>query len=227
MARRIVFFIILTILVSGAALAQNGGQLWVRAYEDRNGNGTRESDEPTLTRSISVNLLNAEGVVVASSLLEDSVNVGQGLVGFQMLPPGDYTVVVTSADYQPTAGDTFTVTITGSGVPPVLQYGAQPLVVQVEAAASNAGNDQIMQIAVSAAGAVAVMCAMAVLGFLIYMLTLRRKLLEARAADARLTTGSMRSVRVSDTGSFRPATGEFRKGTDEIRTTGTSEQNKP
>jgi hypothetical protein len=70
---------------------------------------------------------------------------------------------------------------------------------------------------IAGAGALAVIVVMIVLGFIVYALTLRRRMLAARAADARLTTGSMRAVRTGETGQFRTATGEFRSSTGEFR----------
>src|SRR5688500_4092395 len=124
MQRRIALSLTFTLLIAAqVALAQSGGQLWVRSFEDRNGNGVREPGEPFLTQGISVNLLNADGVIIASALLDESPNAAQGLVGFQLLPPGQYSVSVTSADYTATAQETFTTTVSDTGVPPVLEFG--------------------------------------------------------------------------------------------------------
>ena len=124
MLRRSLLITLLCSLCVGAALAQSGGQLWVRAFEDRNANGAREPGEPFLTRGIAVSLLNEEGVIIASALLDDSPNAAQGLVGFQLLPPGQYSVAVTSADYEATGETTFTTTVSDAGIPPVLEFGA-------------------------------------------------------------------------------------------------------
>src|SRR5690349_845860 len=118
--RRTALFLIIVFMTCGAALAQTGGRLWIRAFEDRNGNGTRDSGEPLLTRGISVDLLDANSVIIASALLDTSPNASQGLVGFQLLPPGQYSVIVTSADYTPTTVDTFTAEVSNAGVPQVL-----------------------------------------------------------------------------------------------------------
>ena len=214
--RRLILFLLLLVMTSGAALAQSGGQLWVRAFEDRNGNGVREANEPLLTRGVSVNLLNAEGVIIATGLLDNSPNASQGLVGFQMLPPGQYSVVVTSADYTPTAGETFVAEVSASGVPPVLEYGGQAAAAP-ETASTAVPTTDTTRLVIAGAGAAAVILVMVILGFLVYMLTLRRRMNAAKAADARLTTGSMRAVRTGETGQFRTATGEIRRSTGEYR----------
>ena len=81
MARRLGLTILFLLLISNMALAQSGGQLWVRSYEDRNANGVRDTGEPLLTRGVSVDLVNGDGIVIASALLDNSPNASQGLVG--------------------------------------------------------------------------------------------------------------------------------------------------
>jgi hypothetical protein len=69
---RVLVLVILFVWAALPAAAQTGGQFCVRAFEDRNGSGARDGGEPLLTRGLAVNLLNAEGVTVASGLLESS-----------------------------------------------------------------------------------------------------------------------------------------------------------
>ena len=177
----------LLVLISAAALAQNdGGQFWVRMYEDGNGNGTRDAGETLLTEGVAVSLLNAEGVVIASGLLDDSPNASQGLVGFQYLPPGDYTVVITSPDYEATTEQQFARTIAGDATPTVVEYGGQPI--SAAGAASTTAPrglfglpiylgepSQVARVALSLLGALVVVGVMTVLGLLVFSLTVRRR----------------------------------------------------
>jgi hypothetical protein len=225
MMRGIRVAFLLMIISGGAAAAQSSGQVYVQAFEDRDGSGTRDAGEPQLTGGIAVNLLNADGVIVASALLDESPNAARGLVGFQQMRPGDYTIEVLSAQYTATTPDTFTVTVSDSGVPEVLFFGAQPA---FDAAAplpaeetsalpfEIAGVDSgVVQIASAGVSSLVVICGMAVLGFVIYLLTLHRALSRAIKADARLTTTTgMRPVSTTSTGRYpvqkKTATGQFR-----------------
>lgn len=246
MARRLGLVLVSLLLLSGTALAQSGGQLWVRSYEDRNGNGVRDTGEPLLTRGVSVDLLNADGIIIASALLDNSPNAAQGLVGFQMLPAGDYSVVVTSADYEATNGSQFTTTVSDAGVPPVLEYGAT--LVEVPAMTETAAAVDESKPLIAAGAAVAVVVLMAVIGLLVYALFFRPRLKQAQELDRR-TTGSMRPVatgtgeyvvprgtgqypRPTGTGQFsRPTgTGQFSRPTgtgEQPRTTGTGQFARP
>lgn len=220
MARRTGLIFLLIGILSNMALAQSGGQLWVRSYEDRNGNGARDAGEPLLTRGVSVDLINADGVVIASALLDNSPNAAQGLVGFQMLPPGEYSVRISSADYEPTAGSEFTTTVSDAGVPPVLEYGASPLEIAplTEADAAVDASQPIVAIV----AALVVVAIMAFIGLMIYLLYFRPRLKQAQQLDRRTTTGSMQPVAVG--------TGEYAvpRGTGQYpRPTGTGEYQRP
>ena len=57
---------LLAVLVLPVLAQDSGGQFWVQAFEDRNGNGQHDPGEPFLTSGVSVDLLNADGVVMAS-----------------------------------------------------------------------------------------------------------------------------------------------------------------
>src|SRR6185369_17943230 len=98
--RRLICILTLVFALSGTAVAaqQTGGQLCVRSFEDRNGNGKLDAGEPLLTRGVSINLLDAGGITVASALLDTSPTAAQGVVCFQFLASGQYSVEVTSAD---------------------------------------------------------------------------------------------------------------------------------
>ncbi|MFO7320431.1 MAG: SdrD B-like domain-containing protein [Chloroflexota bacterium] len=207
MTRYIALLLLVSLLATGAASAQTGGQLWVRSFLDRNGNGVRDTGEPFLTSGVSVNLIDSDGVIIASALLDDSPNATNGLVGFQLLPPGEYTVQVTSAEYTPTAGETFTLTVSDTGVPPVIEFGAQP-VEAVEAPASTAaepgGAIDEQQLLLASVGALAVMCGMAALGVVVYVLVLRQRVAGARGMAGMAPAASGAQYTVPDTDRFRP-----------------------
>lgn len=229
MARRLGLTFLLILMLSSVALAQSGGQLWVRSYEDRNGNGARDTGEPLLTRGVSVDLVNADGIVIASALLENSPNASQGLVGFQMLPPGEYTVRVYSPDYDATNGNEFTTTVSDTGVPPVLEFGGTAIAVPEMTAAADAADQN--QPLIAAGAALAVMVLMAIIGLLIYLLFFRPRLRQAQQYDRRMTTGSMRPV-ATGTGEYvvPRGTGQFQRpsGTGEFeRPSGTGEFKRP
>ncbi|MBZ0279084.1 MAG: hypothetical protein K8I60_23260, partial [Anaerolineae bacterium] len=123
---RILFVCVLALLVLvPVTAAQSGGQLCVRAFEDRSGNGTLDAGEPLLTRGISVNLLDASNVTVASALMDESPTSAQGVICFQGLPGGQYTVAITSAEYTATTPDLITTTIAADGLPTVVEYGGR------------------------------------------------------------------------------------------------------
>ncbi len=212
MIRRLVFALIFSLGITGAAAAQTGGQLCVRSFEDRNGNGQRDGSEIVLTRGVGVNLLDTSGVTIASSLLDTSPTAAQGVVCFQFLPAGQYSVVMTSAEYTATTPDTITTSITDGGLPVVVEFGARLAITPTpDAAASDAPELNTTQLLLSGVGALLVVGFMAFLGMLVYWFAFGRR----PAPDPRYTTGSMRAVRA--TGEHR-RTGEVHATTD----TGTS-----
>ncbi|MGV2435123.1 MAG UNVERIFIED_CONTAM: hypothetical protein LVT10_09825 [Anaerolineae bacterium] len=73
-------------------LAQTGGQFCVRSFEDRNANALIDADESVLTRGVAVELLNQYNIVIASALLDNSPNSTDGIICFQQLPRGQYSV---------------------------------------------------------------------------------------------------------------------------------------
>jgi hypothetical protein len=251
--RRTLLLIVLSLALTGAAVAQSGGQLWVRVFEDRNSNRAHDPGEPYLMRAISVNVMDADGVVLASGLIDDSPNKDHGLVGFQLLPPGDYLVSVTSPEFSLklvassegswfegdqqidftqttediTNEDVFRTTVSDVGRPPVLEIAAQPVALTTAPSADTSAAAAIDQsrLAASLGGAVAVVCIMAFVGFLIYVIVLRRRLRNAQALDLRTTTGAMRPVTAGGTGEIRrtnTGTGEFSK-----KSSGTGQYRKP
>lgn len=158
---------------------QTGGQFCLRAYEDRNGSATLDPGEPFLTRGVSVNLLNAENLVVASALMDDSPNAAQGVICFQFLEAGQYSLVVTSAEYQPTTSDTFTASISEGTLPTVIEYGARRIAFEptpnAVVSSAESQRDSLARIVLAALGALVVIAAMIVLGAFIYLLAFRRQ----------------------------------------------------
>jgi hypothetical protein len=188
------------------ATAQGNGQLCVRSFEDRNGNGQLDGGEPLLTRGISINLMDANNVTIASALLEQSPTAAQGVVCFPSLTAGQYTVAITSADYSPTTPTTITTAINEGGLPAVVQFGARLAAsAQTPAAGSVSTSsitdrDQLARLIISVLGALLVVAGMLVLGVIVYGLAFRNRKPPIQAAmDPRRTTGSMSAVRARET----------------------------
>lgn len=183
--RRWLLILLLIGCAYGTSLAQNdGGQFWVRLYEDLDGNGVYDAGEPLLTSGAAVSLLNSEGVVTASALLDESPNAARGLIGFQYLPPGEYTVVITSPDYAATTEQQFTRTIVDTA-PTVVEFGGRVMAAAAETARPARGPfglpiylgdpAQVARVALSLFGAMLVIGLMTVFGLLIFSLTVRRR----------------------------------------------------
>ena len=164
--------------------AQDGGQLWVRLFQDNNANSQRDPGEPLLTRGAAVALQDADGVIIATGLLDESPNAAQGLIGFQGLPAATYTVIVTSADFAPTGDARFTRDVTGDGVPVVIEFGAQPISDPAPAVPSVRGlfglpiylgeRVQVARVATGLLGACVVAAFMTLLGMMTYWWVSRR-----------------------------------------------------
>jgi len=212
MARRIflLVWIVLAAVPAAAQSGQNGGQFCLRSFEDRNGDGQYQTNEPLLTKGVAVDLLNAQGIVIASALLDNSPTATQGVICFQYLAPGQYSLSVSSPDLSPTTPQAITATISDGQRPTLVDFGGQRIAavssssVSADAAVSlDDQRTQLIRLGVSAGGAVVVVLGMMVVGFLIYWLGYRGRLTAAQAEDLRRTTGSMRQVRSTDTGEIR------------------------
>ncbi|MFN8531791.1 MAG: SdrD B-like domain-containing protein [Anaerolineae bacterium] len=211
----------LVLLVSAAVFAQDrsGGQLWVRAFEDRNGNGTRDPGEPLITRGIAVDLLDSSGTVIASALIDQSPNATQGLVGFQYLAQGQYMLSVTSAYYSATTASQFNAAIDPSMPPTVVEFGGQriaspsgaPSAAVEQASAEEFTRQEALRIAISGLGALVMIGAMICFGLLLYGLVLRPRAVRRAQLDLirASQTGSYPSVsvdpRASQTGQYSAA----------------------
>jgi len=207
MIRLIALTMLLVVAVPALAQQTNEqGQFWVQAFEDRNGNGTHDPGEPFLTSGVSVDLLNADGVVMASGTLDDAPFATQGFIGFLYLAPGNYTAVITSPELTPTTPDRVDVTIT-QGEPPVsFLFGAQRAAASEPAATNPVTtlvDPQVARVALAGFGAMVVIGVMAVIGVVVYVLVLRPRRPVAPPTTTRTTTGSMHAVRVDETGEVR------------------------
>jgi hypothetical protein len=172
-------FRLLMMLMLLAPPAQTGGQFCVRAFEDRNANGILDPGEPLLTQGVSADLLNAENMIIASALLADSPNAAQGVICFQFLPPGEYSLIITSAEYVATTPNTVSATISEGTLPTVTEFGGQLLAVPDTTTAASQPldlqQDLLPRVVLGALGALLVMAFMTILGAVIYLLFLRAR----------------------------------------------------
>lgn len=211
----LVFTLVTALAASGVAAQDSTGQFWVQAFEDRNGDGVHNAGEPFLTSGVTVDLLNADGVVMASGSLDNAPYAAQGFLGFLYLAPGTYTAVISSPDLTPTTSERVDVTISEEQDLVRVSYGAQePTLTETTTAATPFGSvrGQVARVALAGFGALVVVGIMVMIGVLVYALVLRKR---APVEMKRTTTGSMRPVRVTDTGAFQ---------TSELRQTGDARQ---
>jgi hypothetical protein len=191
----------------------DGGQFWLRAFEDRDGDGIRDAGEPLVTRGVSVELIDVSGTVIASALLDQSPNATQGLVGFQYLAPGQYTLVASSADLTATTATQFTVSISAGALPTVVEFGGQrisaapPSALQA-AAQADAERAAWTRFAVAGLAALVVVGAMTLLGVVIYANIIRPRAYRAAHRDmiraAQTATANLRAVNPDDLDRFKP-----------------------
>ncbi len=186
--------------------AQADGQFCVRAYEDRNGNGLRDGGEPLLRDGVSAELADERGVVIASALLVNSPTAAQGVICFTGLAPAQYTMSVSSADYEATTPTTMTLALQAGDLPAVLEYGARSLV-STQAQDLSAVEpeptleDNLLRVLWASLAAVVAALVMMVLGLLMWLIFFRR----ARAQAPEDTTDVAQYQRPRDTGSYPPA----------------------
>ncbi len=188
--------------------AQASPLLWVRFYEDINENAALDAGEPLITQGMLVQILNQDGVIVASALLDDVPTASQGLIGFQDIMPGEYTVLITSADFSPTGDSRFARTIIEGGVPVLVEFGAKAVIVESETVTAAQrglfglpiylGNpEQVARIAVALLiGQLAAMIMIA-LGIVIYVFMRRRFLRRLRDLKRQAaTSGQIAQVNI-------------------------------
>ncbi|MEM9952845.1 MAG: SdrD B-like domain-containing protein [Chloroflexota bacterium] len=203
MSRKLCLAVITTLIVASMAVAQTStGQLCVRAFEDRNGNGTQDPNEPPIVRGLSATLSDDSGVIVDTGLMEASSTASSGTLCFQGLEAGQYRVRVSSADYIATTPNDFTSAVSDSGVPQVLSFGGQIIPIEAPVADTSLSQEARIQRLIAKAvvggiGALIVMGAMTVIGVLIYFFALRNR--------QQPRTGTYRPV--TQTGAYPVATG--------------------
>jgi hypothetical protein len=194
------------LMVSSFAAAQgDGGQFCVRAFEDRNSNGTRDSGEPLLTRGIVAELANGQGVVIASQALEDSQNAAGGVICFADLAAGTYMMSILSAEYRATTPNTTVENITPGTVPVILDYGGVSMTAQTGTTQSTDtlglnstdGRTLVQRLVMSSLGSLAMVALMVVIGVIVWLTIMRPRALR-RAAKRATSTGQYRAVTRDD-----------------------------
>jgi len=203
---------LVVLILAIPATAQTGGQLCVRSFEDRNLNGVLDPGEPLLIRGISANLLDGSGVTVQTALLDDSARAAQGIMCFQGLSAGQYTISLASADYTPTASNAFPANVTDSSVE-IFDFGAILATGETPATAEEIAQDraiteqgeisqaQLARIFVSAAGGAVAFGVLTVLGVLIYAIFVRPRQQDSAPYPPQGYYGG-------DTGPYRPVQGD-------------------
>jgi len=186
------------LVVSGVSAQTNTGQICLSAFEDSNGNQLKDQGEAPITQNIVVTLADAQNVITQSKLLDDSPLASNGVICFQNLPAGQYTLSATSANYDPTTNTSFLTGVDASGTVQRFDYGGK--VVISRAAAPTAVNGAaltpqrqsaiIERILRSSIGAMIVTSLLALLGVIVYWFGFR---LPPRSRVAR-STGQYPSV---------------------------------
>lgn len=171
--------ILLTLLFSLSLMTQaqtSNGQVCVRAYEDLNANATYDAGEPFITQGLSIELLNDQGIVVATALMEDSIRAVQGMSCFQQLESGAYTLTVSSSEYTPTGGTVFVTQVSETSIE-VFDFGATEIAANavVDPVQTNTASEQnqvstvLQKLLVASMAAFFVMILMAIIGLLIWL----------------------------------------------------------
>jgi uncharacterized protein (DUF2141 family) len=218
MNRRLLILFVLALMSASMVFAQTGnGQVCVRVFEDRNGNGQQDNNEPFITRGISATLANADGIIVSTALIEDSPNAANGTLCFQRLTAGQYAIRLASADYSATTPNEFVTAVAEGGLPQVFPFGGQiiastPVIDQAaaEAAELAARTNRLITAGIGGAIAVGVMLLLGIFIYLILVLQSRSSA-KNRYAPVAAATGSYPAARPA-TGSYpaaRPATGSY------------------
>ena len=186
-ARRILMILCLSLAPLGTATSQEGGQICVMSFEDRNGNGRFDENEPPVTQGIAVNAQSALGITVATKLLEASSYVAPGLLCLDDLPRGEYQLHLTSALYQATTDSAYSALVAPGMAPARLDFGvvALPLAAVAPQAASDQLSAQQMQglrgMGIGLIASILISLLMLLIGGLIFILLFHRRLNSMRA----------------------------------------------
>ena len=170
--------------------AQATGMICAMAFDDRDRSGSHDLGEPPITGGIGYSLQNEFDVTLATRLLEESAEAARGFVCFGGLEAGEYKLVLTSAQYQPTTATTFSAAVVPGQAPARFDFGASPLYSARQT--RDAGLQQLSEaqlrslqgIGIGLLGALLTACVTLFLGLLIYVGVFRRRLRRARAADS-------------------------------------------
>ena len=178
----------LFLLACASAFAQDTGQICIRSFEDRDGSGTRDDDEPAVSQGVAANLMSALGVTIDTQLLDNSVSAARGLTCFENLPAGDYVVVLTSAQYEATTAHSFNALVVPGTAPVVYDYGLAPIHSErdISAAEGNLSETEtraLQAIAIALAGSGLVAGIVFLLGLALYFGIFRRRLRRTRQAQ--------------------------------------------
>lgn len=185
--KRVLILLCLSLAPLGALMSQDGGQICVMSFEDRNGNRKFDENEPPVTQGIGVNVQSALGITIATKLLEASSLSAPGLVCLGDIPHGEYRVLLTSAQYRATTDFVFSAAVAPGSAPVRLDYG----VTRLPAAAEKESEDQTSQlsdeqlqglrsIGFGWIASMIISLAMLLIAWLVYMLVFRRRLNRTR-----------------------------------------------
>lgn len=176
----------LLLLVCASAFAQDTGQICIQSFEDRDGSGTRDDDEPAIAQGLAANLMSALGITIDTLLLENSISAASGLACFENLPAGDYVVVLTSAQYEATTAPSFNALVVPGAAPALYDFGLAPIRRErdnsIEAAPplNEAETRALQAIAIALAGSGLVSGIVFLLGLSLYFGVFRRRLRKIR-----------------------------------------------
>ena len=178
--------ICLVLLASSIVCAQDTGQICIQSFEDRDGSGTRDDNEPPISNGISASLLSALSVTIDTQLLENSVSAARGLACFDNLPAGDYVVVLTSAQYLATTASSFSALVVPGTAPVLYDFGLVPIQIEpvissgAEGPFSEAETRALQGIAIALVGSAIVAGVVFLMGLSLYLGVFRRRLRRMR-----------------------------------------------
>ncbi len=188
--KRIPILLFLSLTLVATSTSQDGGQICVMSFEDRNGNGSFDQDEAPVTQGVAVNLQNAGGITLATKLLEASSYAAPGLLCLEDLPRGEYQLFLTSAQYQATTDSAFSALVAPGSAPLRIDFGLTSLALaaadEPQSSTFQLTAEQLQSLRSMGIGLLASMLigfVMFLLGWLIYSLHFRRRPKKLRAAQ--------------------------------------------